>query len=294
MDTLITPQEKMTDGQIAKVKELLEAALRKSGLGGDSVQRVIEAGGDFQREITSILQKLGELPYANEALESTYGYPEGWHPKSVPDQLAVLQQIEEFRALDASQVNKMAEIIKDFFKLPEGADGLFVIPKPSKVACSYNDATVLMTKLMAQSREDWFNYQEGELGPKYLRLTGRTQRAIAKLEKETPGDFLVIPVQTGLRHRGRSVRRARVMFSSNEFGLGPYAVSTILLVNPERLQKDGDLSIYCAGCEYFSSVSNLFDSCPCFFWGVGRPEFSCIGASGHSHRDCGSASGFLG
>lgn len=290
MDTLITSQEKMTDSQIAKVKELFEAALRKSGLDGDAIQRVIEAGGDFQKGITSILQKLGELPYVDEELESACSYPKEWQLKSVLEQLAVLQQIKEFKTFDANQV---VEIAEKFSKLPEGAEGLAVIPKPSRVASSYNEAVVLMTELMAKNRKDWYTNREGYLGPEYLRLTGKTQQVLAKLEKETPGDYLVIPVQTGLRHRGRSVRRAKVMFSSNEFGFGPYEVGIILLVHPERLQKSKHLAIDCAGCEYSPAAAGQFDNYLYFYRFDGRLRFY-DGWAGSAHRCFGSMSGFPG
>jgi len=289
MDTLITSQEKMTDGQIAKVKELLEAALRRSGLDENGVQRVIEKGGNFQKRIIPVLQELGKLPYADEEVKSTYGYPKDWQLKSVSEQLAALQQVEYFKLLNATYVDKIA---KNFSELPEGAEGLAIIPKPSKVASSYNGAVVLMTELMAKQRKDWYNYRRGCLGSDHLRLTDKTEQALAKLEKETPGDFLVIPVQTGLRHCGRSVRQARGMFSSNEWGLGPYEVGIILLVHPERLQKYKHLGIDCTGCEYSSAADGQFDDCLYFNWGGGRLGFSDGWGSG-SGQDCGSASGFL-
>lgn len=284
MGTSIT-SERVTDGQVAKVKELVEATLRKSGLQGDAVQRIIEKGGEFQSGLIPLFQRLGELPYADEEVESSYGYR--WQLKSLAEQLAVLQGFERFKMLDASRVTELAEA---FSGLPEGADGLVVIPKPSKVVDSYNEAVVLMTELMASQRKDWYNYREGRLGPKYLRLTEKTQQALSRLEQKT-GDYLVIPVQTGLRHRGRSVRRARVMMSDNEFGLGPYEVGIILLTHPERLQKYEHLAIDCAGCEYCPDADGEFSVSLCFRWCVGRLEFYYHWV-GTVTRHFGSASGF--
>lgn len=290
MKESITSQEKMTDGQVAKVKELIEAALRKSGLGGDGIQRVIEKGGELKNKLIPIFQKLSELPYASEEMKSIYGYPEGWKLKDILEQLIILQKIKEFKALNARHVIRVAEHPLD---VPEGADGLVVIPKPSKIANSYNEAVILMTELMEENRKDWFNYRRGQLGPEYLRLTEKTKQAIIRLEKETPGDYLVIPIQTGLCYSGRSIRRTRVMFIDGEFGLGPYEVGIILLTHPERLQKSEHLGINCAGCEYSPVADSKFSDGLYLDWHNGELRFDNYWV-GYVFRNFGSASAFLG
>lgn len=281
--------EKITDGQMAKVKEIVEAALRKSGLKGDAVQEIIERGGELKNKLIPVFQELGERSYADEEVESTYGYPEGWKLKSVSEQLVILEKIEEFKVLDG---NHVIEIAKGFLELPEGAEGLVVIPKPSKVGKSYNESVELVTKLMAKHRKDWYNFSEGRLGPEHLRLNEKPQQALSQLERETPGDYLVLAVQTGLRHRGRSDRRARVMFSDNEFGLGPYKLGIILLLHPERLQKSEHLAIDCAGCECFSATGRKFPGSFYFDWSAGSLNFG-LRLVDSVHPRFGSASGFL-
>ncbi len=290
MKKSITSQEKMTDGQAAKVKELVEAALRKSDLGGDGIQRIIEKGGELKNKLIPIFQKLSELPYANEEVKSTYGYPKGWKLRDISEQLTILQKIKEFKVLNARHVIRVAENPSE---VPEGAEGLVIIPKPSRVANSYNEAVVLMTELMAKSRKDWHNYREGGLGPEYLRLTEKTKQAIFRLEKGTPGDYLVIPVQTGLRHRGRSMRRAQVMFIDREFGLGPYEIGIILLTHPERLQEDEceHLGIDCAGCDYSPYADGDFFRVLDFRQSSDELRFGCWANSVLQHF--GSASGFV-
>ena len=289
MKKSITSQKKMTDGQVAKVKELVEAALRKSDLGGDEIQRVIEKGGKLKNRLIPIFQKLGKLPYANEEMKSIFGYPKGWKLRDISEQLTILQKIKEFKALNARHVIRVVEYPSD---VPKGADGWIVIPKPSRIADSYNEAVVLMTELMAKNRDDWYNCRESKLGPEYLWLTEKTKQVIVILEKETPGDYLVIPVQTGLCHRGRSIRRARVMFADGEFGLGPYEVGIILLTHPERLRKSEDLGIACAGCEYSPVARGKLSEGLYFNWHRGELSFDNYGI-GYSFRILGSASGFV-
>ncbi len=288
MKESITSQEKMTDGQVAKIKELVEAALRKSGLGGDRIQRVIGRGGKLKDRLIPIFQKLSELPYANEEVESSIGYPKGWKLRDISEQLTILQKIEEFKVLNARHVIRMAKHLSD---VPEGADGLVIIPKPCRVANSYNEAVVLMTELMAKNRKDWHNYRGGKLGPEYLRLTEKTKQVIIRLEKETPGDYLVIPVQTGLRHRGRSMRRANVMFIDREFGLGSYEIGIILLTHPERLREPEHLGIDCAGCDYSPCANGDFFRVLDFRQSIDGLRFGCWANSALQHF--GSASGFV-
>jgi hypothetical protein len=254
----------------------------------ETAQRVIESGDKLRAGFPELILGIARGPYFDEQVESNYGYPQGWRLKGVSEQLAALQEIETFRSLDGSNVVQIAD---RFTELPEEADGLSVFPKPSKVANSYNEAVVLMTDLMKESRKDWYNYREGELGPEYLRLTQKTQQAITRLEQDTPGDYLVVPVQTGLWHRGRSVRRARAMMFQSEWGLGPYELGIILRVHPERLQKYEHLAIDCAGCEYSPGADAQFSHCLYFYWSGGVLEFDSRW-SDCAYRHFGSASSF--
>jgi hypothetical protein len=328
MKTSITSQKRMTDGQVAKVKELTEAALRKSELDKQGVQRVIEQGDELQNQLIPIFKNLGELPYADEEIRSNYGYPDGWRLKLVE---AVLEKLTDpsfpFRHCNPDPVYKWLK--GDDSAIPNGQklrvlasqnpvdeegivdrwgrpfrlyDGVGIFPKitsaveaePTQLVQAYSPATELMTELMKKHRDDWYNYEEGCLGPRHLHLIDKTYEVYAKREIETPGGFLVIPIQLGLRHRGRSVRRARVMFGENEFGLGPYEVGIILLVHPERLQQYEHLSIDCAGCEYSPDAGGEFSHHLSFNWHDGELKFGFNFWIDYARQHYGSASGFLG
>jgi len=283
--TLITSR----DPKGLQTVRLFEDAYNKARLDDERAQRINERGGEFQDGIAKLIAELSvSNQFADEEVGSNYGYPKGWSLKSTSEQLVLLQQIEKFKNLDATHLE---EVAKGFSELPEGADGLAVIPKISKVGHSYNEVAELMCRLMAEHRKDWYNYREGCLSTEYLRLTEKTQQALSRLEKETPGDFLIIPTQTGLRHRGRSVRRARAMMSSNEWGLSPYEVGIILLTHPERLQKYEDLAIDCAGCEYCPDADGDFSDCLYFVWSDGWLRFF-YGWADDAGQAFGSASAF--
>jgi len=139
---------------------------------------------------------------------------------------------------------------------------------------------------------------KGKLGMQYLRQHERTVKKFEALAEQQKGyDILVVAAQFGLRHRGRSVRRAREVFTVNEFGLGVFEIGCMLLTHPGRLQDYDDLWIDCAGDEYddagagSSGFYSLFRCTPYFGFSVGKIVFGAGVASQGSGY--GSASGFL-
>ncbi len=105
-------------------------------------------------------------------------------------------------------------------------------------------------------------------------------------------DILIIAAQFGLRHRGRSVRRARLVVSSEGgFGLGAFATGCMLLVHPNRLQHYNDLWIDGGGDEYSPGGDGEFSQAPCWGFSGGRLEFGARDV-GRASDYCGAASGF--
>src|SRR5262249_32661530 len=133
--------------------------------------------------------------------------------------------------------------------LPAGAEGHFAIPRWDKVAKAYPEAVQLVLNMTTVARDGWFhNWREGEIDEKHIRQLAKTARLLERLGREQEGyDILVVPCQFGLRHRGRSIRRAREAMTPSEFALGAFAAGMMLLTHPERLQHDDDLSIDCPG-----------------------------------------------
>jgi len=228
---------------------------------GDLLSMFIEAGPVLKhvdrekfREALNILIN----PYASEITESSYSYPANYEPKTVAEQIEVLQKIYKNLNLDASQVLKIAESIE----LPDGAEFLQVVPKLSAIAkakgirdpygSNYGKCLEIMLLAISTSRTGFKNYREGALTKKHVRLLASTRRALIKLEKETLGDFLVIPMQSGLLYRGSSVRRAvwEIEHNSNQWALPSWVVGHHLLTNPDRLSSNKDLNIDCPGDQY--------------------------------------------
>lgn len=188
-------------------------------------------------------------PFSAEEVASTYGYPPEYRPRPIAE------QVDRLRAFFPGLGPRFkASVEAD--PLPEGADGYFAIPRPEKIAGTRIEALQRIFSVMA-SKGPFKSYRNGAFELSFLRQRNEDAQRFARLAAgQEGGDILVVPAQLGLRHRGRSARRARAVFSPQEFGLGSYEVGMVLLTHPERLAKRPDLWIDCAGDEYVQERPN--------------------------------------
>jgi hypothetical protein len=286
--TLIT---KITEGQKKQyfrfVEDAAERALKEMGLDKDGLQKLIENGDEFHARIVTAVRELSVgNQFADEETESNYGYLSGYKPKGITEQTNRLREL--FPGIGYAD-EKLAE--QD---LPPNAEGWFTIPRWEKIAPTYGEAVQKVLDLIKQTRKGaFYNYREDQLGPQYLRQSTKASKAFQKLGNEQKDhDILVVSAQFGLRHRGRSVRRAREVMNASEFGLGTYVVGIMILTHPERLQHYDDLWIDCAGDEFAPDADGVFSLSPCFRFDVGKVEFGTAWVD--LTDDCyGSASGLV-
>ena len=276
--------EMITPRQVKQIKRFCEDALDAMEISKAEAQRVIQKGGEFQQKLRNIINELGVLPYADEETESSYGYPDGYHSRTVAEQVETL--LKHFPNLDASHVQELVS-----GELPEWAEGWAVIPKPDKIGI-YHEALAKAIALLAKDRK-LQNWREGALTEKHLRLKEKTAQTHTKLN-EQPGDFWVFPFQFGKKWRGHSVCNAQVRFVESEFGLGPYEVAILLLTHQDRITGSNQLYIDCAGCEYSPAADGDFFACLSFGWGGGG-ELLVLSYSSTDDvsQQWGAVSGFL-
>lgn len=246
----------------------------------------------FQTAVREVIN-----PFAKEKTTLRYFYPEGWKVATVEEQLKVL--LGFYPDLDGSQVVQIAKGMQ----VPDGADGLFVVPKPSSVAAKLvidNPFTsgygqlLEATVLAYLSKERKFtNYRAGELTADRLRMRQSAVDGLRKMEEEIPGDFLVIAAQTGLKWGGYSPRNTRweMEHGTTEFPLPAWVAGHIILTNPKRLEKNEHLIIDCPGDEYRFGAGKGFGVCLYFSFESGRLYLSSRWL-GYTHDHCGSGSLF--
>ena len=289
-------QQSATSGQVKQINrfasDAVEKVLTELGLDNPGAQRVIEHGDDFAEAIrTAVITSLKDLSvsdkFKNEEVASNYGYLSGYRkPKSITEQCNILRQI--FPGVGFAD-EKLAER-----PVPTGAEGWFAIPKWQTIAPTYGEAVQKVLDAIKKARNGkFYNYREGQLGSDRLRQSAKTEKVFQTLgDEQKDHDILVVAAQFGLRHRGRSVRRAREVMNSQEFGLGAFAVGIMILTHPERLMHYDDLWLDCAGDEFAPVADGDFSSAPLFRFDDGKVEFAAdwFGAAVGGY---GSASAFL-
>jgi hypothetical protein len=248
-----------------------------------SIAKARKNGGQFKEYLAEPLQNHSiNSQYADEELESNYGYFSGYKPKNINDQINILRK---FFPDIGSADGKLTER-----RLPSNAEGWFAIPRWEKIASTYGEAVQRVLDLNGAS----CNHRCRQFDAQYLHQFQKSAEAFQKIgDEQKDHDILIIPAQLGVRHRGRSVRRAREVMNVNEFGLGSFAIGVMILTHPERLQHYKDLRIDCAGDEFSPDSYYGSNDVPYFTCSIdGRANFNAYYFSFVSNR-FGSASAFL-
>jgi len=277
---------------------LFEAAYNKSKLDDLRAQRLNERGDEFQEGILRLISELTvSNQFADEEVRSSYTYPKEYKgPKPIEVQIKAIAKIFD---LDPSHALKFA---KNLPALPESAEGWFAIPSVDALAKKhfpevtdpadkYCHAVNLVLQKIGDSRS-FYNYREEQITPAQLRVHANTVRALGLITETQKGDILIISVQLGMFHRGKSVRRAREVFAGNEFGLGSLAVGFIVLTHPERLVRLEELDMDCPGDEFSPGADVRFAHAPYFSFSGGKVRFDTDWFF-NAYDFCGSASGFV-
>ncbi len=286
----------ITEGQAKQYRRFVEdatkngcdLALQEIPLDKDGLQKLFERGDEFSVTIArAIADTTRELSlsnqFANEEVRSSCTYPKKYRVRDIIGQTNALRQLFSGVGFADEELAQRP--------LPVGAEGWFAIPRWENIAATYNDALQKVLALI-KSKRTFYNFREGELGENQLKQTERAIAAWKKLGESQKGDILIVAAQFGLRHRGRSVRRAREVFIANEFGLGAFASGIMLLTHPEREEKWEQLHIDCAGDEFSPDAGGRFVRAPIFYFSDDRLEFRTSDV-GNANEDDGSASGFL-
>lgn len=306
----ITSDATRTGDQESQIMRMLEdlgkagAALgmRKVNPDRDGTQRMIENGDEMKEEVNSfyisLFEKYGTAnQFADERVDSSYQYPAGYNgAKPIEEQIAA---IAEITGLDSASA---LEYAKNLPVLPEGAEGWFAVANPAALAKKYFPEVTDLAEQHCRAikfalgkikdSRSFYNYREDEITPEQLRRHARTVRMLEQITEAQQGsDILIIACQLGMRHRGKSVRRARETFMVNEFGLDSFLGACIALTHPGRFVRSDELDMDLPGDE-FSGGDGVFDEAPCLLFRDDEVRFGAYEV-GIASAHYGSASGFL-
>jgi hypothetical protein len=279
-------QQHVTQMITSPVALMVEKHLDTHGGGVRFVDHGTEVTNDVRNFVRDLVQKYGTPnQYANEEVISTYVYPTEYKgPKPIAEQIAQLATVFKLNPDSALAYAANLPDMKSF--VPEDAlpfVGWFAFPRAI-------ERGLVLAKL-AESRR-FYNYRESQMDR--FRVLARTAMAIEQLAtQQGNGDILVVAAQLGMRHRGRSDRRAREVFVRNEFGFDSVMGGAVTLTHPKRFVCWEQLHMDLPGDEFDDPDSVvLFDRAPFLYLDGGGLEFGTK-TVGVARPRYGGASGFL-
>ena len=242
------------------------------------------------RAIVEAWHEVMKNRFANEEVASTFTYPDEYQLASIEAQVRTLLAIPAFKDLDVSWALEQGQAWYDGLGMPDWAEGPLVYVWHERFG-GYNALLELVLSAIADSRT-FHNYRQGALGEKHLRQSERSRNAENAIKASQPGDVIIVPSQAGIRYRGRSVRRARVLYETGEFGLGAVAEGCRALTHPKRFVRWEQLHVDCGGDEFAPHADGVFCGAPYFRFDDDEVEFdsSDVGLFDGLY---GSASGFV-
>ncbi len=175
--------------------------------------------------------------------------------KNINEQINILYQfIPEVGFIDERRI-----ITRE---LPLAAEGWFIIPRWQLLAPTYEEALELILE-----RGNFLNYFHGQLQEREIERGGLEKKLeIISKSKSQDSDILILPAQLGLLYKGYSSDEVRRSLKENEFQLGAFEISVILLTHKNRLNHYNDLGILCGGDMINPDPEEEIDhiSIPCF------------------------------
>ncbi len=189
-------------------------------------------------------------------------YPESLSFRSHETQIHAFKEI--FGNLDSSYVEQI--IRKTAF--PQQADLWAVMPKPWLIAKDIFEAMQLMAEYLRML--GFVVDNRAPMDEAHMSLITKAQLFYAK-QHNTPGDFIVFPVQFGKNWAGHSLVSSKARHEAWEFSLDPYAILALLYTHPERLRGEHhELGMRCGGAllhRYLDDYDEVTgDHHLCFRW----------------------------
>ncbi len=231
----------LTDEDKKKYLELFEKkiakALADNAIDEQSLKRFLEDEKILHVEAPVVKELKRATSYW-----STCGYPKSYNVKDISRQVATLRRL--FPGIGGAD----EKIAKN--ELPPKAEGWFAIPRWELIGRTYIDAVEKALRVISTQRKVGERYALGNMQDYRLRQMSETAKMWKEIGKIQKGyDILIVPAQFGLCYREPPNLEAKNLFDANEFYLGVFAVSCMLLTHPMREQKSTQLHTACVGDE---------------------------------------------
>jgi len=200
-----------------KFISIVESAYNKAELSEEEAQRVNDTSGLAELIGNFISENRANNKFKDEETSSNYGYLSGYKSKGedLDRQIEVIQKL--FPGLGGANSDYLNKVKSGQVKVGQIGEKFFAVLniwKSGGLAISgstYSQALQIVADKIKETRNgEFYNYREGQIDEKHIRQTTRTVKALQELSvAQGNPDIIIISAQFGIRHRGRSVRRAR-------------------------------------------------------------------------------------
>ncbi len=252
-----------------KFISIVEARYNKAGLTDEEGQNVNDTPGLSELIGNFIEQSRRTDKYSSEEVKSTWQYPAEYAPQPIIEQVQIIHKFFPELSLDLT-MRFINEVMPNIL-MPE-TPGLWfwsAFPAWEKIGNTYNEAVERILKVLASTRT-LYNYREGKLGSQYLKQQDRSIVMHNALKAQQVGDIIIVQSQFGLRHRGKSTRRAIETFLPNEVGHGWFSGASMMLTHPKREVCWEQLHTDLPGDKYSPGGDGVFSRAPDFSFGYGQ------------------------
>lgn len=174
-------------------------------------------------------------------------YPERYAPNTVEQQIDILRSSANFPFLNPDKAIRYYREAYAGIKMPEWVEGPFVIvPLPAFQRHLFSDITdpaglmclaVNMALQKLEASRPYINWRREAIVPNQFRRKPEWVPLYERLYASQPeSDFIVVPGQYGMRHRGLSMRSASALMQETpgELPAGSLEGAVMALANPSR------------------------------------------------------------
>jgi hypothetical protein len=313
-----TQEAPATEGQLKQIVRIIQDAfpntkwieefLDQLDLDKDGAQMLIESGNSLHVIRRFLADKVKELSdstmYADQVVESNYGYLSGYRKARPIDEQVVLNHYDWGRKIDWNLNDVQQQLLAK--RAPQGSEGYFAVVFDQTMVTDYEEnpgvdqsgpVTLALNALSKQREGRLVNYREGKLGPQYYRRNKKSAEKMKQLweSQGCPTGIILIPAQLGIEHRGKSVLRARMVIRGTEFPLDAYETIQMVLTHKNRLKDFNDLWLDLPGAEYSPGANGVFNNALFLKLHSNKVLFGDCGERGahNAYERYGSVSGFL-
>lgn len=158
---------------------------------------------------------------------------------NIVDLAVQIKTLQEIFKLSPSNSNAEWLAQQGLPPLPDDASGWFAIPSP------YHVRTDQITLALIE-RNRLLIDPAMPTSSKQMRQHSKTDEALTRINRNQPGNILIIPAQLGKSRPGSSVDGVKRAKLSSEFFLDIFVAGSILLTHPDYLTKKSP-GIVCGG-----------------------------------------------